>query len=263
MRSTPVERRENGPFIGINILLFYSEWRNMSKKQVQDYFDTNWTDYLGDTRDTVSSIIESIAPPEPRVLDVGCGSGKFILGLTERGVVESGVGFDISQGMLPDEDTSGVKFFQASATSIPIRSGTFDIATINDVLHHLVGPSRAESRANAVDCLREALHSVDDSGFVVITEQFYEGPVGNSSLTAQLVFWALNRFDTLASYLDQDAVEGLRVSFYTREELRDIIREAGGSIESTTVSELEDDSILRKILIQQRGRIHFVVSNDA
>jgi SAM-dependent methyltransferase len=232
----------------------------MSEEQVQGYFDTNWADYRGGTRDTVSSIIKSVAPEEPRVLDVGCGNGKFIRSLIDRDIAESGVGFDISQEMLPDDNASSVQFFQASATSIPISEGTFDIASINDVLHHLVGPSRAKSRANAVNCLRDALHSVDESGFVVITEQFYEGPVKNASLTAQLVFWTLNRFDTLASYFDEDAVQGLRVSFYTRRELRNIIREAGGSIESTVVTELEDDSLLRQLLIHQRGRVHFVIS---
>lgn len=234
----------------------------MSQQQVQHYFDTNCNNYLGGTRDTVSSIIESIAPVEPRILDVGCGNGKFVQGLVDRDIAESGVGFDISQEMLPDDNTSAVQFSQASATSIPIREGTFDIVTINDVLHHLVGPSRTKSRANAVDCLREALRSVDDDGFVVITEQFYEGPFSNSSLTAQLVFWTLTRFDTLASSLDREAAQGLRVSFYTRRELREMIREAGGSIESTTVSELGDDSVLRRMLIHQRGRIHFVISKD-
>jgi SAM-dependent methyltransferase len=73
-----------------------------------------------------------------RVLDVGCGNGKFLQFAVEAGWTATGV----------DSDPLAVKFAQskgldvrlADACALPFPSGSFDYITASHVLEHVHGP---------------------------------------------------------------------------------------------------------------------------
>jgi SAM-dependent methyltransferase len=71
-----------------------------------------------------------------RVLDVGCGTGRFAAALSERarvwGVDESAAMLEVARARAP-----GVRFKQASAYALPFKDGWFERATMWLVVHLL------------------------------------------------------------------------------------------------------------------------------
>ena len=72
-----------------------------------------------------------------RVLDVGCGKGRFARVLAERNPDASLVGFDLAEAMLRCVP-QGVRACAGSMTALPFRSKSFDCAYATESLEHAV-----------------------------------------------------------------------------------------------------------------------------
>jgi ubiquinone/menaquinone biosynthesis C-methylase UbiE len=72
-----------------------------------------------------------------RVLDVGCGKGRFARVLGERYPRASMVGFDLAEAMLRHVP-AGVGACSGSMTALPFRAETFDYAYATESLEHAV-----------------------------------------------------------------------------------------------------------------------------
>jgi ubiquinone/menaquinone biosynthesis C-methylase UbiE len=79
-----------------------------------------------------------------RVLDVGCGKGRFARVLAERFPRASIVGFDLAEAMLRHVPT-GVSACAGSMTALPFPSGAFDCAYATESLEHAVNIEAAVS----------------------------------------------------------------------------------------------------------------------
>jgi 2-polyprenyl-6-hydroxyphenyl methylase/3-demethylubiquinone-9 3-methyltransferase len=80
----------------------------------------------------------------PRVLDLGCGKGRFAGWLTKQGAEV--VGLDLSAGMLGEAE--GFGRVRASARRLPFANGSFDALIAIEVIQHVgaVAPVVAEAR---------------------------------------------------------------------------------------------------------------------
>ena len=72
-----------------------------------------------------------------RVLDVGCGKGRFARVLKERYPQASMVGFDLAEAMLRHLP-AGVSACAGSMTALPFRAAAFDCAYATESLEHAV-----------------------------------------------------------------------------------------------------------------------------
>src|ERR1700685_1489097 len=72
-----------------------------------------------------------------RVLDVGCGKGRFARVLAERHPQASLVGFDLAEAMLRHVPAA-VSACAGSMTELPFPSGAFDCAFATESLEHAV-----------------------------------------------------------------------------------------------------------------------------
>jgi ubiquinone/menaquinone biosynthesis C-methylase UbiE len=79
-----------------------------------------------------------------KVLEIGCGTGFFIVNLWQAGLVRQAFATDISQGMVDvcqrNARLVGLKNLEgraADAEALPYKSGTFDLVVGHAVLHHL------------------------------------------------------------------------------------------------------------------------------
>jgi ubiquinone/menaquinone biosynthesis C-methylase UbiE len=72
-----------------------------------------------------------------RVLDVGCGKGRFARVIAERYPRVSIVGLDLAEAMLRHVPT-GVRACAGSMTALPLATGVFDCAYATESLEHAV-----------------------------------------------------------------------------------------------------------------------------
>lgn len=112
---------------------------------------------------------ELIAPrPGERVLDVGCGTGRWLGELRDRGLF--GTGLDLDQAMVEMSRRRlgpGADVRQGDAADLPFEDNAFDLTCLNTVLEFLPDPEAA---------LREAVR--------VTLGRLYLGILNPYSLTA-------------------------------------------------------------------------------
>jgi ubiquinone/menaquinone biosynthesis C-methylase UbiE len=125
--------------------------------------------------------------PYRRALELGCGTGFFLLNLKQAGVLEEGHVTDISPGMVEvaRRNARGLGFEVAGrvadAESIPYGDGEFDLVVGHAVLHHIPDVELA---------LREVLRVLRPGGrFVFAGEPTRYGDVVARRLS-RLTWWA-------------------------------------------------------------------------
>ncbi|HEY3419395.1 MAG TPA: class I SAM-dependent methyltransferase [Methanomassiliicoccales archaeon] len=93
-------------------------------------------------------------PPGSVVLEVGCGSGKTVSGMSGVRVVGidiSSVALDMCRARYCSE---GQEYALADAGNLPFRTGTFDVVTCFHVLEHLYRQEREGSARDIVRVLK-------------------------------------------------------------------------------------------------------------
>jgi SAM-dependent methyltransferase len=141
-------------------------------------------------RDRFTTIAGDRGWPYRRALEIGSGTGFFLLNLMQAGVVERGFVTDISPGMVEValRNARGLGLSVAGkvadAETIPYADGTFDLVVGHAVLHHIPDVELA---------LREALRVLRPGGrFVFAGEPTRYGDAVARKLS-QLTWWATTR----------------------------------------------------------------------
>lgn len=107
-------------------------------------------------------VLDAIGPVEGlRVLDLGCGKGRFSRALQDRGAFVAGI--DLSTSMLAEAE--GVPCVRGSARNLPFPSDGFDAVIAVEVFEHLEPGAWGEVMAEARRVLspRGVLAIVDKS----------------------------------------------------------------------------------------------------
>ncbi len=142
------------------------------------------------------AIVERLSPLSGRrLLDLGCGKGRFARCLSERGARV--IGLDVSAGMLAEAD--GLDRVRASARRLPFGAASFDGALAVEVFEHLA--------PKALDQVcREVLRVLRPGGtFVVIDKNAWSWNARRPWLPSLAVKWIDERRG-LWMYSHRDAV---------------------------------------------------------
>jgi 2-polyprenyl-3-methyl-5-hydroxy-6-metoxy-1,4-benzoquinol methylase len=94
-----------------------------------------------------------------RLLDLGCGGGRFLRRMQRHGWEVEGIDFD-AQATLKVKQKYGIKTYTGDLTSANLQDACFDAITMSHSIEHLVDPERN---------LRECLRVLKDGGRLVIT----------------------------------------------------------------------------------------------
>ena len=106
-------------------------------------YDKRCVDYARDRFDAIVPDEELRKLPYDRALELGCGSGFFLLNLIQSGVARRGSVTDLSPGMVKVATRNGQKLGLdidgrvADAEGIPYDDDTFDLVVGHAVLHHI------------------------------------------------------------------------------------------------------------------------------
>lgn len=127
--------------------------------EIADQYDSSIPDHVIEhlTARRVS-LAESLAPAG-RVLDVGCGTGRFLSALPRQ---YERTGVDVSPGMLDFARRKGLDVEQAGADNLPFDDASFDLVTTFAVLHHLIDPDLVRAS------LREMVRVTKPGGAVIV-----------------------------------------------------------------------------------------------
>jgi len=169
-----------------------------------------------------------------RVLDIGCGDGRFIKYMIEGGVKGEFYGIDLSFGMIgtarENLQGKGVELLIADGFNMPVKSGTeFDTIHIDMVLHHLIGKTRSKSIRLVHRMLGILTKMLPENGTLIIEEITYLSYF-IPSITSFVIFYGLKLLNFLHldfSKITRQIQPRLEVNFFYDRQLEKILEKYG------------------------------------
>jgi SAM-dependent methyltransferase len=198
------------------------------------FYEEVWADAPADPEpwawERRRALLLSEARPGERVLDLGCGAGRFVAALRDAGCEP--VGVEIASGALeraravaPGAD---LRLLDEDG-SIPLEHGSVDLVWCSEVLEHV---------ADGAHLLQEARRVLRPDGRLLLTVPYH------GRLQAALI--GLVRFD---AHFDP---QGQHLRFFTRGSLRASLTAAGFA--EPQVRAVGGAPLLRQSLVARAGR---------
>lgn len=177
-------------------------------------------------------------------LDVGGGNGCFCDQLLARYPEAHGTVLDNSELLLARNRPHARKSLAfGSAMELGAIPGTYDVLALHWLLHHLVGNSYAESRANQLASLRAVRGMLTERGRVSLFENDYVGWAPDPLPTVAIYHATASKLAApLAKALGANTA-GVGVCFNSREGWQAMIRESGLAL----VDHAEPDNWRRRL----------------
>jgi SAM-dependent methyltransferase len=201
---------------------------------VRAYYESFWADAPADPEpwawERRRALLLSEVEPGERVLDLGCGAGRFVAALRDAGA--DAVGVEIAEAALSRARVvapGGDLRLLEDDGSIPLEHGSVDLVWCSEVLEHV---------ADGAHLLQEARRVLRPGGRLLVTVP-YHGRVKNVAI-------ALARFD---AHFDP---QGQHLRFFTRATLAESLRAAGFS--QPEVRAVGGLPLFRESLVARAGR---------
>ncbi|OQX70738.1 hypothetical protein B6D52_03590 [Candidatus Parcubacteria bacterium 4484_255] len=105
------------------------------------------------------------ASANQKIVDIGCGKGRFCRKLRDKGFNVTGVEPSKELIEIAIKNNKDIKFIQASATNLPFRNNTFDFLICVEVLEHIPDTERA---------VKEMMRVLKEGGrFIIIDKNIF------------------------------------------------------------------------------------------
>jgi len=230
--------------------------------KTEKYFDEHVPEYSHDRLDFAARTIAELGGKKgSSLVDLGCGAGNTLHFVREQTGIEDVYAIDVSPNLLAKaRELTGAESMVGSLldTELPAKVGRrFDFAIIAAVLHHLIGPTRNGSRDLARRAVDNALAMLEPGGHLVVVEPIFYPRVAMDAL-----FYVKKAFASLTTSRVQlggywNNIGAPVVSYYTNEELEDMVR-AGGRAE-VVARDIEPEALGRLNAVLNKTNTTIVV----
>jgi SAM-dependent methyltransferase len=201
---------------------------------VRAFYETFWADAPTDPEpwawERRRALLLSEARAGERVLDLGCGAGRFLAALGAAGA--EAVGVEIAEGALERArrvaPAAELRLLEPDG-SLPLEHASVDLVWCSEVLEHV---------ADGGHLLQEVRRVLRPGGRLLATVPFH-GRVKGALI-------ALTRFE---AHFDP---QGQHLRFYTRRSLADALRAAG--LEPASITTAGGPPLLRESLVVRARR---------
>ena len=230
-----------------NIFDKYVDFYDKKKPYSHDYYFIN---IIKKTKKQVSNLV-----------DIGGGSGTFAR-LAKANCIDIDVTVvDPSKKLLNKINDGDIKKIYGKLPGQIFLDSSFDYIHVKEVFHHIVGSSINESKKLLRDSLFTIKEFMNDDGFLLIHELFYESYL-IPTLSRTLIFYLLTLQNILGIKVPtEEFLLDLKVCFYTISEFKSILNDCGFKIVDSYQEYWGTSSKKRILFLKNWGRILFVVRN--
>ena len=167
--------------------------------------------------------IRSHASSEDRILEVGGGSGAFLDLVLENTSIKEAYNVELVHETYRKQVNGDIYLIGGNALDLPFTDCSFDWVVIKNLLHHLVGRTRGESKANAKHAIEELIRVAKDGGYIIILDQYNKHRVFSSVIFYLTLFFSVFGISFKSFGWGKNVI----VSFLTPYETRGLLTGAG------------------------------------
>jgi len=194
------------------------------------------------------------------LLDVGCGSGIFPILVRDMDPSIEITVIDPSSELL---NKISCDFINKKIGSLPNNlcldsDLRFGYIHLREVIHHIVGQSVKDSQEMAKESLVVLNSHLDDDGYIMIHELFFEGYL-IPNFPRSLIFSLLKLQNDMEVKIPfKEFLLGLQVCFYTREEFCSLLASCGYEILEHKLDYWESNWKKNTLMIKDWGRMMII-----
>jgi 2-polyprenyl-3-methyl-5-hydroxy-6-metoxy-1,4-benzoquinol methylase len=168
----------------------------------ESYWDNRWTRtpkanaYQLRRGEAVLKIVKGLNLKNPKIIDLGCGTGWFTQALTNCG---EALGIDLSEEAIKtaQDNFPGVKYRAGNVYEMDLPKGCFDIVVSQEVIAHV---------QNQVEYLKLTMELLKPGGYLIITTV--------NKFVHQRMNWPQSETNHIEDWLDRKGFKKLLIREY-------------------------------------------------
>lgn len=157
-----------------------------------------------------------------KILEVGGGSGAFLDLVIGDTVIKKAYNMELAYNAYKKQVNMDISLMGGNALDLPFKDKSFDWVVVKNLLHHLVGGTRNESKAFTKQAIKELIRVTKNKGHIIILDQY------NRHKSFSFVIFYLTLFFSVfgVSFKSFGWGKNIIVSFLTPEETINLLTES-------------------------------------
>ena len=228
-----------------------------------DFFDGNYSSYSRDIQKIDTDLLNFIRSNcGKKFLDIGGGNGSFAISLLKI--------FPDLDVTIVDPSENFINIIHEEKMNkiigyLPDKLNTeesFDFISCNWLFHHIVGSDICNSKNLLIDSIYSIKSHLYRPGYLIVNEIYYEGYI-YKTLPRTAIFYMLRLQNKLGIKIPlKYFLNNLLVCFYTRNELKQLLKECGFEIVFSKETSWKVPSLFKFALVKKLENILICAKNE-